>query len=205
MAKFTSTTFGAISGKHGTAVAVLKSDGTNYLRVHRNPANPRTDKQTAQRNKFAFSANAIRPFHNLFKETMGGETGLSRGRKHAFRNAISGEYPNFSVDYENLKISSGSVDLPEFIATMTNGALDITWTNDESLNSRDDDSVCVVFYNESSKLIVHNTDVTVRSEESVVVEIPSTWSGSVKCWAYMQQGGSTSDSIFLGEIDAIKG
>lgn len=205
MAKFTSTTFGAISGKHGTAVAVLKSDGTNYLRVHRNPANPRTDKQTAQRNKFAFSANAIRPFHNLFKETMGGETGLSRGRKHAFRNAISGEYPNFSVDYENLKISSGSVDLPEFIATMTNSALDITWTNDESLNSRDDDSVCVVFYNESSKLIVHNTDVTVRSEESVVVEIPSTWSGSVKCWAYMQQGGSTSDSIFLGEIDAIKG
>lgn len=205
MAKFTSTTFGAISGKHGTAVAVLKSDGTNYLRIHRDPANPRTNKQTAQRNKFAFSVKAIRPFHNLFKETMGGETGLSRGRKHAFKNAISGEHPNFSLDYENLMIASGTIDLPEFKADMSNNSVDLSWTNDESLNSRDDDSVRIVFYNESSKLIVLNSDTTVRSDKSAVVEIPSTWSGSVKCWAFMQQGNSTSDSIYLGEINATKG
>ena len=49
MAKFSSTTFGPISGRHGTAVAATTKDGKSYIRVYRAPSNPKTEKQVAHR------------------------------------------------------------------------------------------------------------------------------------------------------------
>ena len=62
MAKFNSTTFGTISGRHGSAVAATQKNGTSYLRVFRAPSDPKTAKQVNQRAKFGFANQAVRPF-----------------------------------------------------------------------------------------------------------------------------------------------
>lgn len=54
MATFNSTTFGAISGRHGSAVAAYTKNGKCILKVFKTPSNPNTDKQVAQRTKFGF-------------------------------------------------------------------------------------------------------------------------------------------------------
>ena len=66
MAKFSSTTFGPISGRHGTAVAATTKDGKSYIRVYRAPSNPKTEKQVAHRSKFAFANKALSCLGSLF-------------------------------------------------------------------------------------------------------------------------------------------
>ena len=77
MAKFNSTTFGAISGRHGSAVAATTKDGKNYLRVYRAPSNPNSDKQIAHRTKFSFAIKSLGCFRNLFKETYNNSRGMN--------------------------------------------------------------------------------------------------------------------------------
>jgi len=54
MARFTSSTFGKISGKHGSAVAAVRKNGLNILKVYRIASNPNTKGQKNQRGKFGF-------------------------------------------------------------------------------------------------------------------------------------------------------
>ena len=90
MSKFISSTFGLISGRHGTAVAMIsKSTGKNYLRIHFVPSDPKTAKQLAQRAKFGFVTSEMNCFHNLFKITFGGNQGVSHGLSLAFK-AVTG-------------------------------------------------------------------------------------------------------------------
>ena len=200
MAKIYNSIFGIISGKHGNAVAVVAANGTNYIRIH-NPKrkDAKTEKQIAQRAKFSFSATALLPFNNLFKETMGGSNGLSAGRKYAFRNAIAGEYPNFSVDYDKLMLSFGTVDNPANITTdSSEDGYILSWDFVEGLNSRANDKINVIIYNEKTRLIIHKKELANRSDLSVDFEIPAEWAGTdVHIWAYLTQGNSSSNSILV--------
>lgn len=205
MAKIYNSVFGTISGKHGNAVAVVSENGTNFIRMY-NPKkkDAKTEAQVAQRAKFTFSAAAITPFHNLFRETMGGSKGMNEGRRHAFRNAIVGEYPNYSIDYNKLKLSSGSVDTPVNAEIDVNdGESYIKWDFIEALNSRGDDMANVVIYHEESQMILHHKDVSMRKDLQAEIVTPEKWAGSkAQCWVYFTNEGSMSDSIYLGEIDA---
>jgi len=64
MAKYTSTTFGKISGKHGTAVAAIMN-GQPVLKVFTPPANPNSAGQQSQRIKFGLVASGLNPLRNI--------------------------------------------------------------------------------------------------------------------------------------------
>jgi hypothetical protein len=67
MSKYISTTFGYISGRHGTAVAAVQKDGTTVLRVFNPPSNPRKEAQTVQRTKFAMVNQELSVMSKLFQ------------------------------------------------------------------------------------------------------------------------------------------
>lgn len=201
MAKIYNSVLGMISGKHGSAVAVVANDGTNYIRMHNpKPRNPRSEKQVTQRNKFAYTNYVLAPFHNLFKVTIG-SGGLSMGRSHAFKNAISGNHPNYSIDYDKLMISFGALDAQDDVTTVIEyGKMSLSWEFTEAINSKKDDQMNVVIFDEKSRKIIHKDDVAFRSEDNAIVDIPQAWSGlKVHCWVYLKQGSSRSDSVYLGE------
>ena len=126
MAKFHSSTFGAISGKHGSAVAVTRKDGISYIRMHVIPHNPRTDKQQAHRSKIGLVSRSLAPFNPIFKHTMGLTNGISIARSHAFKHAIVDEYPNFSIDYKKLMFSFGTLEkLQNATTSFNNGVVSI--------------------------------------------------------------------------------
>jgi hypothetical protein len=93
MAKFNSTTFGAISGRHGSAVAATTKDGKSYLRVYRAPSDPKSTKQVAQRTKFAFANSSLSCFRNLFKETFNNRRGLNMGVSYALKKQSRASHP----------------------------------------------------------------------------------------------------------------
>ena len=196
MAKFKSTTFGSISGKHGTAVAVITRDGKNYMRLHRDPSNPRTEKQVRQRTKFAFTVQALRPFMPLLRETARGSHGMKTLRSHAFRNAVQGDYPDYEFNYEQLLFTYGTLDkLLNVTAVLEGENATLSWDFIQTMGSRGDDQVNVIFFNEVTGQTIHKTDWAMRSEETAPYSLPATWSGAqIYCWVYLKQGNSRSDN-----------
>lgn len=199
MAKYYSSTFGKISGKHGNAVAVIRKDGTTYLRLHVPASNPRTDKQQAHRAKFALSSRSLVPFNPIFKDTIGVTNGISTARSHTFNNAIVGEYPNFYVDYEKLMFSFGPLQkLHSASHTRKDGVVTINWECNEMYNCKKDDSVSLVVFNKESNQAIHIKDVGHRCDEIVSIDVCDEWAScDLLIWAYVMSGDKISDSQFV--------
>ena len=207
MANFNSTTFGSISGRHGTAVAATMKNGTTYLRVYRAPSNPNTDKQIAHRSKFAYANKTLSCFSTLFKETFNYSRGKNIGISHAMKNAIVGDAPDFSIDYSKLLFSTGSVNQAlSPVLTVENLTANLTWNFVEASNSKSQDSMSAIFFNEDTQLSIHMKDIGLRSEKNCSCILPEVWKGStVYCWIYLTAvtGSivSNSESQFVSSFE----
>lgn len=206
MAKYYSSTFGTISGKHGNAVAVARKDGTTYIRMYAKSSNPRTEKQQAHRAKFALSSRALVPFNPIFKQTIGITNGISTARSFAFKNAIVGEYPNLAINYEKLMFSFGSLEtLHNSSSKCSDGVVTINWDFDKMYNCYGDDKVNLVVFNVDANQSIHLENVACRSDRVVKVDVYDSWADSdIYLWAYLTRGDKKSDSVFVGsslEVD----
>lgn len=186
MAKFSSTTFGPISGRHGTAVAATTKDGKSYIRVYRAPSNPKTEKQVAHRSKFAYANKALSCLGSLFKETFNSSRGKSLGVSYALKNAIIGEAPDFSVDFSNLVFTIGNVNQAiNPVLTIDELNANLSWDFVAATNSKSQDCLNLIFFNEETQLSIHMKNVAQRGEKSTTCILPEVWKGStVYCWIY---------------------
>lgn len=201
MAEFTSTTFGQISGKHGTAVAVVR-DGKNYIRKFTKPTDRKSPKQIEQRAKFAFANKSLSVFKTLLEETFPNKASRSAARSHAFKNAITGNYPNFKLDYDNLKLSSGSLSAGQGIeVSLENDKLNLIWEYLKTSNSNARDDLNIIIYEPINGLILHNTEIATRSEGTAFAYVPDVLKGhKIHVWAYFSNENTKSDSRYLTEL-----
>ena len=206
MATFKSHTFGKISGKYGDALATQsKATGKNYLRVASEPTNPRTEKQVAHRAKFGFMNSVLVPFYPVFKKNFGGNTGIRYAISDAYKNAISGVYPDFVLDLSKVKMSEGG------LYTVTNTAIEkagtakfkISWdttvlevTDPNSLTS-------FVFFNEDTKQVYTCSDNANLMEGTVTIDMPVIWNeANIHVWLYFvsADGLQKSNSQYVGSL-----
>lgn len=199
MAKFNSSTFGLISGRHGEAVACVHN-GKNYIRLHKDPFNPQTDKQTEHRAKFAFSVRNVSVFNPIFKVTGGNSRAVSALRKQAFKT-VKGKNPDFEIDYENLILSKGTIPMPGIsIEDRDQDGSTIYWLTDIHEGVSENDTVNIVVFEPNSKTLLHYTDVATRIDGQAHLKVPDKLREDyVYVWAYMSNGNRKSNSIFLGK------
>jgi hypothetical protein len=203
MAKFNSSTFGTISGRHGNAVASIGKDGQNILRLYKAPSNPNTKAQITQRSKFGFANSELSPFRDIFKITFRNNKGMNQAVSYALKNAIIGTSPNFSLDYSKLSFAWGSIQFPDDInvAVLTGTTIKIDW--DTTLRTEDEtpDELNLVLMNADSKFTILREKVAIRDEGTVTYELPQMWAGKkVNCWVFFStpESNQTSISMFLG-------
>ncbi len=212
MAIFNSTTFGEISGRHGGAVAAKTRNNGNVLRIFRAPGNPKSDKQVAQRTKFAFVIAYMSCMRELFKYTFNGKGGFDTAVSYAFRNAVTGTAPNWTMDVSKLVMAVGSDNVyasGEHSVELTTGSkVKVDWYTGNIHNSQFDsakanDTVTVVFFNEDLReAMLYEPDVT-RIEGTLEVELPDNWTGGkAHSWMYFTRanGSNNSNSMYLGEV-----
>lgn len=205
MAKFNSTTFGTISGRHGTAVAATTKDGQCILRVFKAPSNPRTDAQVAQRAKFAMVNHNLSVLSEQFKITFGSSRGINQAVSLALANAVTGSYPNFALDYSQLTVATGSVQKAETVSCKSLGSskVEIDWDATAGTPVRESDAVSVLFFNEASQLPVLKESIALRKDGKAEVTVPTVWAGaSVHCWIYFTapDGSQTSTSQYISQL-----
>lgn len=206
MTTFKSLTFGKISGKFGDALATQsKVTGKNYLRVATVPTNPRTDKQVAHRAKFGYINTVLRPFYPVFKANFGGNPGIRYAINRAFKEALTGEYPDFSIDLEKLVFAEGAIyTVNNLIAAKTaNGKIKIDWDTTVLVGTDPSALVNFVLYNEeTNQALTCSTDI-MHAAGTATIDIPAIWNGAlIHSWLFFSTANKSrfSNSQYINSI-----
>jgi Family of unknown function (DUF6266) len=201
MARFTSTTFGKISGKYGNAVAAVRKDGLCILKEYRVASNPNTAGQKNQRGKFGFVMKEINCLRSVFTRNFGGQYGINKVVAIAMKTAVGGEFPDFSFDYSKLKIADGNLYSTSFMSfeNINDTLLRVNWGVELWGESANSDKVSIVILHSKTKFVKLSFDCAIRSDGKVDIEVPSGWvDENLKTWIYFStaDGKRLSESIF---------
>jgi hypothetical protein len=135
-----------ISGKVGDRVYYMKN-GKNYsrklpVRKKRDPEAPLSPIQL----KFLLLTKFFKPITPLFRQSFElqntGMSGFNKAMSLNMQKAITGEFPDFSIDFSNVILGNGSLAPPPTLAVFSseNGKLNFFWTTTSgrgSLKSKD--------------------------------------------------------------------
>ena len=141
---------------------------------------------------------------NLFKITFGDNHGVSHVISLAF-DAVTGEYPDYAIDFSKLVIAEGGLNTSSFLnITKTNGtSLKFEWDTTVGFQGDDNDGVNIVLLNDQNRVGLLKQNIVVRGEGTVDVELPAVWAGQkVHCWIYFSSpdGINTSNSQFIETV-----
>ena len=206
MSTFVSTTFGLISGRHGSAVAaVIKKDRTNILKVFNAPTNPKSAKQVSQRTKFSFVIIAMSCLRDLFKVTFQGKGGANHGISLAFRYAVTGTSPDYSIDYSKLVLTEGGVYVAKTTSAVktTGTSIKVDWSTTQLQSALPTDEVSLVFFHDEYQQVILKQNCEQRSAGTLTVDLPTEWAnGEIHCWIYFstEDGSRDSASKYIGKV-----
>ncbi len=212
MGKISQGILGGFSGKVGTVIGGTWK-GINYMRSRAPKVkNSRTEKQMLQRNKFAATLAFLQPITGYvrvgYKSYANGRSAFNAAMSYISRNAFTGTPPKLTLDYASILVARGTL-LPPFDATATaaTGKVNFTWTDNSFVaEASDTDLAMPLLINISNGEAIYDTAAALRSEEALMLSIPTSWSGDT-LHAYLAfidvNAEAVSNSAYLGSLIAI--
>mgnify|MGYP003109065000 FL=1 len=208
MGKIAQGILGGLSGKVGNVIGGSWK-GIDYIRIKPSSvANPRTEGQVNQRNRFTVTLEflqAIKPFIKQgYKSLAIKKTEFNAAMSYILNNAVTGTAPNFNVDYNDALVSRGG------LSGVLNGTTDLTnpgevtfdWDdNSAEGNANTTDKAMLLVYNPAKKESISVIDGNLRTSGSQTVVIPTTYAGdTVELFAAFitADGSQVSNSTYLG-------
>ena len=208
MGKISQGILGGLSGKVGNIIGGSWK-GIDYIRIKpTSVANPRTEGQVNQRNKFSATIQFLQPnkdFLNVgFKAFAVKKTAFNSAMSYVLNNAIAGTAPDFNVDYSLVLLSRGSLSNP------VNGSVDLSTSNQVTFSWDDNsaegnasatDKAMVLAYNPSKKESMYLLNGSVRTAISQTLALPTSYTGDTiqLFMAFVSENGKVvSNSVYLG-------
>ncbi|HHV84965.1 MAG TPA: hypothetical protein GXX42_03975 [Petrimonas sp.] len=199
---------GGFSGKVGTVVGGTWK-GIHYMRsLPTSVRNPRTEAQMKQRTKFLIIINFLKPITPFirtgFKAYANKQTAFNAAMSYNVSNAISGDFPDFKLDYPNALVSRGSL-LPaeDATATVAEDKMTFAWAdNSGTSNAQATDKAMALMYNSVKGEAVFDTASAERSAKTANLAIPAGWTGdTVEIYlGFVSEDGSLiANSVYLGQ------
>lgn len=210
MGKINQGILGGFSGKVGNVIGG-NWKGIDYMRVK--PAsvhNPRTEGQMDQRTRFAQVLQFLQPMKDFikvgYKNYAIKMTQFNSAMSYILKNAVTGSFPNYTIDYANALISRGSLAgaLNGSATSSTAGAVEFTWYDNSSEgNAQATDKALILAYNKTKGEAIFVTDGALRTAGTQTLTVPDDFSGdAVECFiAFISADGlSVSNSKYVGSI-----
>jgi hypothetical protein len=199
---------GGFSGKVGTVVGGSWK-GISYMRsLAQNVKNPRTDAQMTQRSKFALTLAFLKPITNYvrvgFKPYATKQTAFNAAMSYIVANAISGEYPNHTLDFAKVLVSRGSLfPVENASAEADAGKITISWTDNSGISDALPTDVAMpLVFNPLKVEAVFSTSAAARADGMAEINLPADWVGDnveVYLGFVSADGKAIANSIYLGE------
>ena len=200
---------GGFSGKVGNVIGG-NWKGIDYMRSQGTRRNfTPSEKQLAQQLKFALVMSFLQPMAGLlnitFRDFAIKMTGMNNAFAYCIKNAVTGVYPTFAVDYSLVLVSRG--DLPNALApAVTSGAgslVTFSWTDNSGVGiAKATDQAVLVAYSPVLKQAVYTTAGGMRSELTGELNL-ATFSGlSVETYIgfIAADGRNIASSIYTGNV-----
>ena len=209
MAKYTNGVNGSFQGTVGSVVGASWKN-ISYMKGKRKAGTFKPSKeQLEQQAKFAFLVKFIAPLGKLFELTFNDKgikmTGINNAFRYNFRNAVTGTFPSFSLNYPKVMVSKGGLhpaDDPKAEAA-GGGIVKFTWADNSGANYANptDSSILVVHCPELDRTIyMDNADP--RSAETAIIKAGIFKGKTVETWlAFISQNGmDASPSSYTGQL-----
>lgn len=211
MGRITKGILGGFSGTVGTVIGGSWK-GISYMRSQ--PTTRRsssTEKQRAQRLKFGLMVKFQGTMTSLLNFTFNGlaihMTGANYALKTNLANAITGTYPDFTIDYSKIAVSKG--ELPNVlnpVATAAAGSvINFAWTDNTGAGkaAAEDQSILVVFSEDRQQTVYINGDY--RADGSSFIDVTMFAGLQVDTWIafFSEEGRTTSPSIYTGRLTVL--
>jgi hypothetical protein len=174
---------GGFNGRVGNVVGSTWK-GKSVMKIR--PAsvfNPNTGQQQ-QRAKFGLVGRFNQAHRNLirigFRAYTKNMTAANAAMSYNLANAITGIFPDLSIDYSKVMLSMGSVPNVSGVSAVSEVAASVTfnWTpNNQAGNGSDNDQLIASFYDSATGEVIYYSGFASRQEASSVISLPADWSG----------------------------
>jgi hypothetical protein len=199
---------GGFSGKVGTVVGGTWK-GIHYMRsLPTSVRNPRTEAQVMQRTKFMVTIDFLKPITPFirvgFKNYASRQTAFNAAMSYNVKNAVTGVFPDYEMDYSNILVSRGSLLPAENAdAVAAERSLNFTWSDNSGVsNATETDQAMALVYNGTKGESVFSTTTGDRSSGSATLNVPENWIGdTVEVYlGFISENGSlVANSVYLGQ------
>lgn len=208
MGKISQGILGGLSGKVGNIIGGSWK-GVDYIRIKPSSvANPRTEAQVNQRNKFTVTLEYLQPNKDFiklgYKSYAIKKTEFNAAMSYVLNNAVGGTAPDFTIDYSNALLSRGSLSSPlnPTFDVSTPGNVTFEWDdNSDEGNANTTDKAMILVYNPSKKESTYILDGELRTATTQMLSIPNSYTGDTieVFMAFISEDGSqVSNSVYLG-------
>jgi uncharacterized protein DUF6266 len=208
MGTFNKGILGGFSGTVGTVIGGSWK-GIEYMRSQPNKkSGSSSQKQLQQQAKFAqvvaFESTMTGLLETSFRDYAIKMSGYNSAVSYNIKNAISGTYPNYSVDYSLALISRG--DLPNATApaaTVTGGTVFFTWTDNSGVaQAQADDAAILVVYCPTLKTTLYTLNGGTRSGGAGNINAAMFTGDTVQTWLgfISADGKRIATSFYTGEL-----
>lgn len=183
MGKIKQGILGGFSGKVGSVVG-SSWKGISYMRGKAlSIKNPKTLQQKMQRSKFALTLSVLKPMTAFlrvgFKLYAKNQSGFNAAMSYTIQNAISGAYPNYTLDFDKLLVSRGSLTGAIFPTTdVASGKIEIFWDDNSGIgNAQTTDKAMIVAINPAKEESVFITEGSPRTSGNAEIAVSPYWVG----------------------------
>lgn len=178
---------GILGGFRGRVGNVIGSTwkGQDVMKIR--PAsvfNPNTEHQQLQRAKFGLVGRFNQAHRNLirigFRAYTKNITAANAAMSYNLVNAVTGLFPDLSIDFSKVMISMGSLAAIDGVSVLSEASSSVTlnWTTDIQYgNGKDSDQFVASFYDSATAEVVYFPGCASRQEKTVSLNLPATWSG----------------------------
>lgn len=212
MARIKKGILGGVSGRLGNVIGGSWK-GVDYLRSL--PSGGRKDATAAQmqvRQSFRMAVTFLKPFTEVvrigFAPQTAQKTAFNAAVSLFIKNAITGTYPDLEVDYSQVRLSQGTLPIPETftLASSSAGQIGLTWT---PLGGQPSDKLVVAAWCAETGEGFYHLTAAERQDGTAQLGIPTYLSGKLfHVYAFFVSAyplgsgktGSISNSVYAGSV-----
>jgi len=204
---------GGVSGKIGNVVGGSWK-GIDYLRIlPASVANPKTPAQMDQRSKFVTVIRFLQPMVDFlrvgFKLYAIKMTQFNNAMSYNLHNAITGAYPDYTIDYAKALVSRGSLTGASgaSVASLSATSMALSWLdNSGSGAALATDKSLLLAYHTSTGTVVYNTAGASRTTGEQNLTVPVELAGGTfeTFLGFISEDGKlVANSVYVGSVTLV--